>query len=92
VCPSPDFIWSQCSVQSSPKHHQLARRPEFVSSRKQVVVNVTTDTKKQDKIGPGLNGLFQQEKLSSSGKLVTERIVTDQIISPFPSMPFLQTN
>lgn len=39
------------------------------------------------KLGPGLKGLFQKDRLPMSGRAVTEENVRQQIMSPFRSMP-----
>ncbi len=43
--------------------------------------------KKDYKIGPGLQGLFQQEKLPVSGRPITEANVRSQLQTPFRNMP-----
>ena len=41
----------------------------------------------EPKLGPGLRGLFQRDRLLSSGRVLTEETVRQQLISPFRSMP-----
>lgn len=43
--------------------------------------------REDSKLGPGLGGLFQKEKLPSSGRAATEENVRQQLTSPFRSMP-----
>lgn len=45
-----------------------------------------TDSRKT-KIGPGLEGLFNRERLPLSGRAVTEQNVKQQMIDPFENMP-----
>ena len=47
--------------------------------------------KTEKKIGPGLKGLFQSEKLPVSGQAVTEKNVRHQIRSPLGRMPSFST-
>ncbi|MDA3787143.1 MAG: hypothetical protein PF503_01380, partial [Desulfobacula sp.] len=39
------------------------------------------------KVGPGLKGLFQMEKLPDSGKPVTSQNIEQQLKTPFKKMP-----
>jgi cytochrome c2 len=41
----------------------------------------------QAKMGPGLKGLFKQEKLPVSGRKVTEANVRRQLTTPYKNMP-----
>lgn len=43
--------------------------------------------KRETKIGPGLKGLFQQDRLAVSQKPVSEDAIINQLISPGGSMP-----
>ena len=45
-----------------------------------------TDSRKT-KVGPGLEGLFDREKLPLSGRAVSEANVRHQMIDPFEDMP-----
>jgi len=45
-----------------------------------------TDSK-DTKVGPGLAGLFEQDKLPVSGQEVTEANVKSQLVEPYKNMP-----
>jgi len=45
-----------------------------------------TDSK-ETKVGPGLAGLFQLDKLPMSGREVTEENVRKQLVDPYKNMP-----
>ncbi|MFP4348696.1 MAG: c-type cytochrome [Desulfococcaceae bacterium] len=42
---------------------------------------------KESKLGPGLAGLFEREKLPVSGRPVSEETVRDQLKDPYENMP-----
>ena len=42
---------------------------------------------RESKIGPGLAGLFEREKLPVSGRPVSEKTVRDQLYDPYENMP-----
>ena len=42
---------------------------------------------KDEKIGPGLQGLFGRESLPMSGKPVTAANIRDQLVTPYKNMP-----
>lgn len=42
---------------------------------------------KETKIGPGLAGLFKQERLPVSGRPVSEESVREQLYDPYENMP-----
>ena len=41
----------------------------------------------EPRMGPGLAGLFEQERLPYSDKMVTEENVRDQLLDPYATMP-----
>jgi len=74
------------SMLSAAGSQELVQRGAALFEQKGCVGCHFTDSTAR-KVGPGLQGLFQREKLPASGKPVTDENIRGQLHDPFQRMP-----